>query len=110
MQQFAGRVAVVTGAASGIGYGLAERFTREGMKVVLADVESGALDEATRRLRETGAEVRAVRCDVAHAEEVQELANSAVSTFGAVHVVCNNAGVADPSDASVWEASVEDWQ
>ena len=110
VQNFVDRVAVVTGAASGIGFGLAQRFAQEGMKVVLADVESGALDEAAKRLRESGAEVLALRCDVANAEEVDQLAAKTLDAFGAVHIVCNNAGVADLSGAPVWEASLVDWQ
>ena len=110
MQQLRGRVAVVTGAASGIGFGLAERFAAEGMRVVLADVERDALDQAAERLRATGAEVEAVVCDVAQAAAVADLARRTVDAFGAVHVVCNNAGVADTSGAAVWEASLADWQ
>lgn len=110
MQTFEGRVAVVTGAASGIGYGLAERFAAEGMKLVLADVEESSLGAAADRLRANGAEVVPCRCDVARAEEVDRLAARALEAFGRVHVVCNNAGVADTSGASVWETSLADWQ
>jgi NAD(P)-dependent dehydrogenase (short-subunit alcohol dehydrogenase family) len=110
MQNFRGRVAVVTGAASGIGFGLAERFAAEGMRVVLADIEEGPLGAAAQRLRSGGAEAMPVCCDVSRPEDVDRLAAEAVNAFGAVHVVCNNAGVADTSGASVWEASLEDWQ
>jgi NAD(P)-dependent dehydrogenase (short-subunit alcohol dehydrogenase family) len=110
MQTFRGRVAVVTGAASGIGFGLAERFAAEGMHVVLADVEETPLAAAAQQLRSAGADVVPVRCDVSRAEEVDRLAAETLSAFGAVHVLCNNAGVADTSGASVWEASLEDWQ
>jgi NAD(P)-dependent dehydrogenase (short-subunit alcohol dehydrogenase family) len=110
MHTFRGRVAVVTGAASGIGFGLAERFAAEGMRVVLADIEEPPLAAAAQRLRSTGADVVHVRCDVSRAEDVDRLAAEAVSAFGAVHVLCNNAGVADTSGASIWEASLEDWQ
>jgi NAD(P)-dependent dehydrogenase (short-subunit alcohol dehydrogenase family) len=110
VQHFTGRVAVVTGGASGIGFGLAERFASEGMKLVVADVEQQALADAAQRLRASGAEVVDVRCDVSRAEEVEAVAARALDAFGAVHVVCNNAGVADTSGASVWEASLEDWQ
>jgi NAD(P)-dependent dehydrogenase (short-subunit alcohol dehydrogenase family) len=110
MQNFRGRVAVITGAASGIGFGLAERFASEGMKLVLADVEERALAEAAQQLRSAGAELVDIRCDVSRTEDVERLAAGAVEAFGAVHVVCNNAGVADLSGASVWEASLEDWQ
>jgi NAD(P)-dependent dehydrogenase (short-subunit alcohol dehydrogenase family) len=110
MQTFSGRVAVVTGAASGIGFGLAERLAAEGMHVVLADIEEIPLAAAAQRLRSAGADVVHVRCDVSRGEDVDRLAAEAVSAFGAVHVLCNNAGVADTSGASVWEASLEDWQ
>jgi NAD(P)-dependent dehydrogenase (short-subunit alcohol dehydrogenase family) len=109
MQTFRGRVAVVTGAASGIGFALAERFATEGMHVVLADIEEAPLVAAAQRLRSAGTEVVHVRCDVSSAEDVDRLAAEAVKAFGAVHVLCNNAGVADTSGASVWEASLEDW-
>jgi NAD(P)-dependent dehydrogenase (short-subunit alcohol dehydrogenase family) len=77
---------------------------------VLADVEERALAEATQQLRSAGAELVDIRCDVSRTEDVERLAAGAVEAFGAVHVVCNNAGVADLSGASVWEASLEDWQ
>ena len=109
-KSFTGRVVVITGAASGIGFGLAERFAAEGMKLVLADVEERALAAAAQRLRAPGRELIEVRCDVSHPEEVARLAEQAMNAFGAVHVVCNNAGVADTSGAAVWEASLEDWQ
>src|SRR6266849_4143734 len=100
---FRGRVVVVTGAASGIGFGLAERFAAEGMKLVLADVEERALAAAAQRLHASGRELIAVRCDVSHPEEVACLAEQTMNAFGAVHVLCNNAGVADTSGAAVWE-------
>jgi NAD(P)-dependent dehydrogenase (short-subunit alcohol dehydrogenase family) len=110
MQQLKGRVAVVTGAASGIGFGMAERFAAEGMQVVLADVEEGALAQAAEQLRATGAEVVAVTCDVSRRDEVERLASRTLDAFGAVHVVCNNAGVADTSGAPVWQGSLADWE
>jgi NAD(P)-dependent dehydrogenase (short-subunit alcohol dehydrogenase family) len=110
MRELAGRVAVITGGASGIGFALAERFAAEGMKVVLGDVEDGALAEAAERLRLTGADVAAIHCDVSRPDEVERLAAGAVEAFGAVHVVCNNAGVAESSGTSVWEASLADWE
>lgn len=93
MEQFEGRVAVVTGAASGIGKALAERFAAEGMKVVLADVEPEPLDAAVEAIRSTGADVLGVRTDVSSAEQVQALADATLERFGAVHILCNNAGV-----------------
>jgi NAD(P)-dependent dehydrogenase (short-subunit alcohol dehydrogenase family) len=110
MQELRGRVAIVTGGASGIGFALAERFAAEGMKLVIADVEDDALVQAVERLTSAGAEVVPVRCDVSQPDEVEQLAIRTMDTFGAVHVVCNNAGVHDASDTSVWEASLADWQ
>lgn len=93
MEELRGRVAVVTGAASGIGRALAVRFAAEGMKVMLADVDEVALSEAASEIAAAGAQVAAARVDVACAEEVTALAARTVETFGAAHVVCNNAGV-----------------
>src|SRR5262245_11644700 len=83
MKDFAGKVAVVTGAASGIGRALAQRFARERMKVVLADVEAAALADTERELRAGGAAVLAVPTDVANAADVETLAQRTLATFGA---------------------------
>jgi NAD(P)-dependent dehydrogenase (short-subunit alcohol dehydrogenase family) len=107
MKQLKGRVAVVTGGASGIGYAMADRFAREGMRIVLADIQADALEEAEGRLRAGGAEVLAVETDVAQPAAVEHLRDRALGAFGAVHVVCNNAGVV--ARGSVWETTVEDW-
>ena len=93
MEELRGRVAVVTGAASGIGYAIAQRFSEEGMKVVLADVEEPALEKAERALADAGHEVLGVACDVGSWDSVEALAKAALGKFSAVHVVCNNAGV-----------------
>jgi NAD(P)-dependent dehydrogenase (short-subunit alcohol dehydrogenase family) len=103
-----GRVAVVTGAASGIGFGLAERFAAEGMHVVLADVEEGALATATATLAESGASVLPAVTDVADLSAVEALRDAALSQFGAVHVVCNNAGVGGPH-GPLWECPPGEW-
>jgi NAD(P)-dependent dehydrogenase (short-subunit alcohol dehydrogenase family) len=105
----AGRVAVVTGAASGIGFALSERFAREGMRVVMADVEAPALAEAADLLAGRGARVLAVTTDVACEEQVDALRDRALEAFGAVHVVCNNAGVSGGS-RPVWELSHGEWE
>lgn len=109
MKQLRDRVAVVTGAASGIGRALAGRLAAEGMKVALADVDTGGLAKTAAEFEAQGASVLAVPTDVAEAEAVEALARRTREAFGAVHVVCNNAGVAG-TGALTWERSLEDWQ
>ncbi|MFG3172968.1 SDR family NAD(P)-dependent oxidoreductase [Streptomyces sp. NPDC048200] len=106
----AGQVAVVTGAASGIGLAMARRFAAEGLKVVLADVEEGALGKAAAELREDGADVHARVVDVGERSEVVALAEDAYSTYGAVHVLCNNAGVGSGAEGRMWEHDPNDWK
>ena len=108
MQQLNGRVAVVTGGASGIGFGLASAFAAEGMKVVVGDIEEPALDEAVAKLEVSGAEVLGVRTDVSDDSSVAALAAAAVERFGAIHVACNNAGVG--GGGLSWEAPLDTWQ
>jgi len=103
-----GRVAVVTGAASGIGQGLAARFAAEGMHVVMADVEEPALAKAAAELAGTGASVVPVVTDVSDRRAVEALRDAALSAFGAVHVVCNNAGVGGPH-GPLWECPPGEW-
>ena len=112
MQDFAGKVAVVTGAASGIGFALAERFAQEGMKVVLADIEEPALEAAVLSLRRMEHDVEGVLTDVSNADSVAELAGRAIEVYGKVHLLCNNAGVAGAggSGGPVWQKSDKDWQ
>jgi NAD(P)-dependent dehydrogenase (short-subunit alcohol dehydrogenase family) len=109
MRELSGRVAVVTGAASGIGRGLAERFAAERMKVVLADIEEGPLAAAEGELATAGADVLAVVTDVASRASVDALAAATAERFGPVHVLCNNAGVA-AGMGPIWEATEADWQ
>src|SRR5271155_5403462 len=107
MKELRGKVAVVTGAASGIGRAMAERFAREGMKVALADIEAPALADAERALKAGGASVLAIRTDTSSAESVEALAQKTLETFGTVHVVCNNAGVGSPG-GPLWERTLTD--
>jgi len=110
MNEFAGKVAVVTGAASGIGLAFATRFAQEGMKVVLADIEAEPLEAAQAAIRAKGATTIAVRTDVMHEAEVKRLADTAFDTWGNVHVLCNNAGVGGGAGADgLWNVPGEDW-
>jgi NAD(P)-dependent dehydrogenase (short-subunit alcohol dehydrogenase family) len=93
MKDFVGKVAVVTGAASGIGLGLATRFAQEGMKVVMADVEEPVLQASVTRLRQAEHDVLGVVTDVSSGASVEALRDKAFEAYGKVHVLCNNAGV-----------------
>ncbi|MFF0451056.1 SDR family NAD(P)-dependent oxidoreductase [Streptomyces sp. NPDC004609] len=105
-----GQVAVVTGAASGIGLAMARRFAAEGLKVVLADVEEDALKRAAGELADDGARVLARTVDVGDRDSVLALADAAYDTFGAVHVLCNNAGVGSGAEGRMWEHEPNDWK
>jgi NAD(P)-dependent dehydrogenase (short-subunit alcohol dehydrogenase family) len=108
MRELRGKVAVVTGGASGIGRAMAERFAREGMKIVLADVEEGALRAARDAMAGAGAEVLAVRTDVSKPDQVEALAARTFEAYGSAHVLCNNAGVG--AGGLCWETSLADWE
>lgn len=108
MREFRDKVAVVTGAASGIGKAAATRFCEEGMKVVLADIEVSALEEAVNELQGAGHEVHGVVTDVSQREEVQHLADETVAIFGKVNIVHNNAGVVRAG--TLEELTDDDWQ
>jgi NAD(P)-dependent dehydrogenase (short-subunit alcohol dehydrogenase family) len=108
MKQFKGRTAVITGAGSGFGLQTALLAAREGMNVVLADVQADALDAAAEQLRALGAPVLAVRVDVSDGTQVGALAAGTMDRFGAPHLVFNNAGVG--AGGLIWEHSERDWQ
>jgi NAD(P)-dependent dehydrogenase (short-subunit alcohol dehydrogenase family) len=109
MKQLSDRVAVVTGGASGIGRGMADVFAAQGMKLVIADVERAALDKAAAELETAGASVVGVECDVSKPESVAALADRALEAYGAVHVLCNNAGVAGSGAGATWERPLDEW-
>lgn len=110
MQHLAGRVAVVTGGAGGIGRAMGERFAAEGMRVVLADVEEAALEDAVGELRSRSYEVTGVVTDVGRYESVEALRDQALSAYGAVHLLCNNAGIGAGAEGRQWEHELNDWR
>jgi NAD(P)-dependent dehydrogenase (short-subunit alcohol dehydrogenase family) len=109
MQVFQGKVAVVTGAASGIGLGMTEALASRGMKVVMADVEEAALMKAAERLTRANFEVDPQLADVSSYDSVERLAAAANARFGKVHVLCNNAGVSGGGGKPIWAQSQADW-
>ena len=108
MQSLEGKTAIVTDAASGIGRGLARTFAKNRMSVVISDIHRERLNATLDELHSLGAEAVAVLADVSQRSEVQKIAEVALAKFGAVHVVCNNAGVTIPSKA-IWEVTPEEW-
>ncbi|HTE52427.1 MAG TPA: SDR family NAD(P)-dependent oxidoreductase [Kofleriaceae bacterium] len=109
MKQLEGKVAVVTGAASGIGLAMARRFATEKMKLVLLDIEEGALAAVEKELRASGTTVLAIRTDVSRSAELEAAAARAHDQLGTVHVICNNAGVGGVG-GPMWKLSEADWQ
>lgn len=108
MKEFKGKVAVITGAASGIGRAIAERCVSEGMKVVLAEINEANLAEVETELKTAGGTVLSVKTDVSKRSDVEMLARQAINAFGQVHLLFNNAGVG--AGGSPWEATWKDWE
>jgi NAD(P)-dependent dehydrogenase (short-subunit alcohol dehydrogenase family) len=108
MEQFKDRTAVVTGAASGMGRSMAERFASEGMRVVLADVEEQPLRAFEEHLLERGVQAIAVQADVRKLDAIQELERRAVDAFGNVHILVNDAGVG--AGGLTWQTTNDDWE
>ncbi|MBY8986378.1 MAG: SDR family NAD(P)-dependent oxidoreductase, partial [Candidatus Lokiarchaeota archaeon] len=105
MKEFKAKVAVITGAASGIGKAIAEKFCQEGMKVVLSDIEKSVLSQTEEELTQQGFTVKAVLTDVSKIDDIKTLAQETLDSFGAVHILVNNAGVgfAGKSSTTIWE-------
>ena len=108
MDELQGKVAVITGGASGIGLALAHRAATAGMKVVVADIEAAALDAAVGALKDAGADALGVITDVRELAAIEALRDRAVDTYGGVHLLCNNAGVG--GGGRTWEASIDQWK
>ena len=108
MENLSGKVAVITGGASGIGFATAKALAAKGMKIVIADIEAGALDKAVATLSASGAKAEGVVCDVANLASVQNLAETAFAKMGAVHIVFNNAGVA--INGHIAQMKHSDWE
>ena len=108
MRVLEGRVGVVTGGAGGLGRAMGERFARAGMKVVLADVQAEPLEKAVAECRDAGLEIIGVQTDVTNYASVEALRDATLSAFGAVHVVCNNAGIGAGAEGRMWEHELND--
>lgn len=109
MQDLVGKVAFVTGAASGIGLGIAEALAQVGVKVMMADIEQDALDREVARLAATNADVAGVRADVSLKDELQRAADATIERFGKVHILVNNAGVGGGGTYGEWSDASWDW-
>lgn len=110
METLNGKVAVITGAASGIGLGMAEAFANRGMRVVMADVEEEVLNAEAERLRNANFDVTPCQTDVRYYDGLEHLLARAIDAYGKVHVLCNNAGVAGGGmGGGIWETTSQDW-
>ena len=109
MQDFSGKVAVVTGGAGGIGKAIARALLAEGAKVVVSDVEKGAIDDVVSELSKTGGEIQGIVTDVSDPASVEALAEEVFGLHGKCHLLFNNAGVGAPS-VNVWETTINDWK
>ena len=110
MKEFEGKTAVVTGAASGIGLGLSEKFAKERMQVVMADIEEVALKKAVEKMKQYQHKVIGIHADVLIQESMEELFSKSKEEYGNIHILCNNAGIgANSGDKAIWEIEKTDW-
>ena len=112
MKEFNDKVAVITGAASGIGRAIAEKFAQEGMKVVISDIEKDSLAQTEEEFKKRGLDVMAVPADVSKIDDVKILATKTIDNYSVVHILVNNAGVgfAGKSSTTIWESPLSEWQ
>src|SRR5688572_22355074 len=110
MREVVGKVAVVTGGGQGIGRALVEKFCAEGMKAVVADVVPDLVQETTSELRDQGFDVTGVVTDVTDLGSVEALRDATLDAYGAIHVLCNNAGIGSGSEGQIWDHHVNDWR
>jgi NAD(P)-dependent dehydrogenase (short-subunit alcohol dehydrogenase family) len=110
MKSLAGKVAVVTGGAGGIGRAMGERFAREGMRVMLADVQAEPLEATVAECRAAGLDILGHVTDVTNYASVEALRDATLAAYGAVHVVCNNAGIGAGAEGRMWEHELNDWR
>lgn len=110
MQTFRGKVAVVTGGAGGIGRALVERFTEEGMKAVIADINSDLLEQTVGELCDQGRDVIGLRTDVTELDDLEALRDRTLEQYGSIDLLCNNAAVGSASEGHCWEHHVNDWR
>ncbi|MFX1338210.1 MAG: SDR family NAD(P)-dependent oxidoreductase [Promethearchaeota archaeon] len=111
MIDFKDKVAVITGAASGIGRGIAEKCAKEGMRIVVSDIEEKSLSQTEKDIKSTGVEVLSIVADVSKIDEVENLAQKVLARFKEVHLLVNNAGVgfATKTSTNIWEYPISDW-
>src|SRR5260370_14239989 len=110
IEQVDGRVAVVTGGGGGLGRAMGERFATEGMRVVLADVRAEPLDATVAQLCARGFEVRGVLADVSSWDSMANLRDRTLDAYGAIHLLCNNAGIGVGAEGRLWEHEINDWR
>jgi NAD(P)-dependent dehydrogenase (short-subunit alcohol dehydrogenase family) len=110
MRDIEGKTAVVTGGANGVGFAMGRHFAESGMKVMLADIQPGPLSDAVGELRAEGLDVAGCATDVTKLESVEHLARETITAFGAVHLVCNNAGIGPGGQTLLWEYEPADWR
>ena len=108
MKEFKGKVAVITGAGSGIGFALGERCAKEGMKVVLADIDEKFLRKAERKMKRLKADFITVLTDVSKVRDIEALAKKTLETYGVVHLLVNNAGIGNTK--YTWNYTLKDWE